>query len=172
MSRKPFVVTPAIRDKVRTLAAVGTPQDTIAAIIRCSPKTLRRHFKHDLAVARAEATAAVGGYLYKNAQNGNVVAQIFWMKCQGAWSTAFPMVPETEIDKIAEEEANDPPPPPPNLVHVYIPDNGRDPEIMRKRHEEAARFARMRLEWIRRQKLREERRKKRGRRTSPPKKPH
>jgi hypothetical protein len=44
MARKPFVVTDAVRERVRTLAGLGVPQVDIARIIRGDPKTLRKHF--------------------------------------------------------------------------------------------------------------------------------
>ena len=40
MARKAFVVTDAMREKVRYLAGVGVPQDDIAKIIGCAPEDL------------------------------------------------------------------------------------------------------------------------------------
>ena len=48
MARKPFVVNDAIREKVRHLAGLGVPQDDIAKIVQCSPKTLRKRCREDL----------------------------------------------------------------------------------------------------------------------------
>jgi hypothetical protein len=44
MARTAFVVNDALREKVRHLAGLGTPQDDIAKIVGCAPKTLRKHF--------------------------------------------------------------------------------------------------------------------------------
>ena len=42
MVRKAFVADEATREKVRYLAGLGVPQDDIATIIRCAPKTVSR----------------------------------------------------------------------------------------------------------------------------------
>ena len=42
MARKPFIVTDAMREKVRYLAGVGVPQDAIAKIVGGTAKTLRK----------------------------------------------------------------------------------------------------------------------------------
>src|SRR5262250_2672880 len=80
MARKPFLVTEAMRDKVRHLAGIGVPQDAIARIIGCAPKTLRKRCRDDLDRGVAEANATVSGYLFAAAKAGNVTAQIFWLK--------------------------------------------------------------------------------------------
>jgi hypothetical protein len=53
MARTAFVVTEALRDKVRHLAGLGVPQDDIARLLGCAPKTLRKRF-------RAEVDRGVG----------------------------------------------------------------------------------------------------------------
>jgi hypothetical protein len=40
MARPAFVLNEALRDKVRRLAGLGMPQDDIARIVGCAPKTL------------------------------------------------------------------------------------------------------------------------------------
>ena len=53
---------------VKSLAAVGTPQDQIARKIGIrSPKTLRKYYREELDLAATEANANVGGALYKSA---------------------------------------------------------------------------------------------------------
>ncbi len=47
MARKAFVVTDAMREKVRYLAGVGVRQDDIAKIVGCAPKTLRKRLRED-----------------------------------------------------------------------------------------------------------------------------
>jgi len=42
VARKPFILSDATREKVRYLAGVGVPQDDIARIVGCAPKTLRK----------------------------------------------------------------------------------------------------------------------------------
>src|ERR1700756_792298 len=80
MARKAFAVNDAMREKVRYLAGVGVPQDDIAKIIGCAPKTLRKRCRNDLDCGIAEANALVSGCLFASAKAGNVTAQIFWLK--------------------------------------------------------------------------------------------
>src|SRR5690349_6317652 len=80
MSRKPFFVTEAMRLKALELARVGVPQDDIAQIIGCAPKTLRKKFRKELDCGMAEANAEVARVLYEAAKQCNVTAQIFWLK--------------------------------------------------------------------------------------------
>jgi hypothetical protein len=122
MARRPFVVNAAIREKVRHLAGLGVPQDDIARIIQCSPKTLRKRCRDDLDRGVAEANAIVSGSLFAAAQGGNIAAQIFWLKSRARWrereaSTGFAN---------GDAEANSP-------VVLVLPDNGRDPELVRIR---------------------------------------
>ena len=85
MARRPFVVNAAIREKVRHVAGLGVPQDDIARIVQCSPKTLRKRCRTDLDCGVAEANAIVSGCLFAAAQRGDVTAQIFWLKTRGRW---------------------------------------------------------------------------------------
>src|SRR3954452_13426814 len=64
MVRKAFVADEATREKVRYLAGLGVPQDDIAAIIRCSPKMLRKRFRDELDRGVAEANAMISGFLF------------------------------------------------------------------------------------------------------------
>jgi len=59
MARKAFVVTDAMRERVRYLAGVGVRQDDIAKITGCAPKTLRKRFRDELDRGVAEANASV-----------------------------------------------------------------------------------------------------------------
>ena len=68
MARKAFAVNDAVRERVRYLAGVGVPQDGIAKIIGCAPKTLRKRFRDDLDRGVAEATATVSGFLFAAAK--------------------------------------------------------------------------------------------------------
>ena len=85
MARKPFVVTDAMRERVRTLAGLGVPQVDIARIIRGDPKTLRKHFRDELDRGVAEANAVIAGALFTTAKGGNVPAQRFWLKVRAHW---------------------------------------------------------------------------------------
>ena len=120
MARKPFVVSDAIREKVRHLAGLGVPQDDIARIVRCSPKTLRKRCRVDLDCGVAEANAIVSGCLFAAAKGGNITAQIFWLKSRGRWREC-----DASDHRAADghAEANAP-------VVLVLPDNGRDPELV------------------------------------------
>ena len=87
-----FEPTEKQRQQVSQLAAVGTPQDQICRMI-INPETnkgiglatLNQYFREELDLGSAKSTAAVVGALYNQAINGNVTAQIFWMKTRGKW---------------------------------------------------------------------------------------
>ena len=120
MARKPFVVTHAVREKVRHLAGLGVPQDDIARIVQCSPKTLRKRCRDDLDCGIAEANAIVSGCLFAAAKGGNTAAQIFWLKSRARWRER-----DASDHRAAggDAEANSP-------VVLVLPDNGRDPELV------------------------------------------
>src|SRR3954454_15430166 len=83
MARKAFAVTEELQEKVRRLAARGVPQEDIAKIIGCAPKTLRRRFRQELSSGAAEANVAVAASLFDAAKAGSVPAQKFWTKTMG-----------------------------------------------------------------------------------------
>lgn len=83
--RKPKTVDDEQRKQVRTMAAYGMPQKVIGVLTGHSPKTLRKHFRMELDYASEQANAEMAGYLFKNGKNGNVSAQIFWMKTRAGW---------------------------------------------------------------------------------------
>src|SRR2546423_13021850 len=85
MPRTAFVVTHAMREKVRYFAGLGGRQDDIAKMIGCAPKTLRKRFRSELDRGVAEANATMSGYLFAAAKAGNVTAQIFWLKTRAHW---------------------------------------------------------------------------------------
>jgi len=84
--------TEETRARVRKLAAIGVPQDTISKQLRIGPKTLRKHYGADLDAGELEANEAVAGALYRQAQEGNTVAAIFWAKTRMRWCEARPEV--------------------------------------------------------------------------------
>ena len=125
MARKPFVVTDAMRERVRTLAGLGVPQVDIARIIRGDPKTLRKHFRDELDRGVAEANAVIAGALFTAAKGGNVPAQKFWLKVRAHWHERRP--PEGPIPDAGAQST-------PQIV-LLLPDNNRDPqltEVLRK----------------------------------------
>src|SRR5215831_7422787 len=118
MARPAFIVTDAMREKVQYLAGLGVPQDDLAKIIGCAPKTLRKRFREELDRGVAEANAMVAGYLFNAAKQGNVPAQIFWLKTRARWREGAAPGPISDTNA----EAGSP-------VVLVLPDNGRDPEL-------------------------------------------
>jgi hypothetical protein len=119
MARTAFLPTDAMREQVRHLAGIGVPQDNIATVIGCAPKTLRKCFRDELDRGVAEANATVAGYLFASTKRGNVTAQIFWLKTRANWREQ--KVPDNPV---ADTEAGSN-----SEVVLVLPDNSRDPEL-------------------------------------------
>ncbi|TDH60800.1 hypothetical protein E2C06_20090 [Dankookia rubra] len=81
-----FEATEVQRRQVRSMAAVGLPQDDIATLLEIDAKTLRKYFRRELDSGSIEATAKVAQSLFQMATQGkNVAAAIFWMKARAGW---------------------------------------------------------------------------------------
>jgi len=84
--RKPFTATEDQRRMVRAMAGYGVPHDDISLVVKCSPPTLRKWFRHELDVAGIEANARVAQTLFQQATtSGNIAATIFWLKARAGW---------------------------------------------------------------------------------------
>jgi hypothetical protein len=118
MARKAFVVNEVLRERVRHLAGLGLPQDDIAEIIGCAPKTLRKRFRDELDRGVAEANATISGSLFASAKGGNVAAQIFWLKTRAHWREQ-----KAADDPVSETDTGS------NSEVLVLPDNNRDPEL-------------------------------------------
>ena len=70
---------------VEALSVAGVTQKLIAQILKISEPTLRKHFREELYTSKARANAVISQALFKNAKDGNVAAQIFWLKTQAGW---------------------------------------------------------------------------------------
>jgi hypothetical protein len=57
--RRKFEPTEQQRRMAESLAGCGTPQDAIARIMEIDPKTLRKHFRRELACGADKAIAQV-----------------------------------------------------------------------------------------------------------------
>jgi hypothetical protein len=88
MGRKSHTPDPALRRQVETLAAYGIPETDIARVVSIDPKTLRKHYREELDLCSTKANAQVAGFLFNSAKNGNVSAQIFWLKTRAKWREA------------------------------------------------------------------------------------
>jgi hypothetical protein len=118
MARTAFVVTEALREKVRHLAGLGLPQDDIARLLGCAPKTLRKRFRGELDRGVAEANAMISGSLFAAAKGGNITAQIFWLKTRAHWR-----------ERIVVDEATSAATGEGHSEVLLMPDNCRDPDL-------------------------------------------
>ena len=85
MSRRAHKPDPAQRRQVEAMAAYGIPETDIARVVNIDPKTLRNHYRDELDLGSTKANAQVAGFLFNSARNGNVTAQIFWLKTRARW---------------------------------------------------------------------------------------
>src|SRR3982074_1055058 len=85
MGRRAHQPDPSQRRQVEAMAAYGIPEVDIARVIGIDPKTLRKCYREELDLGETKANAQVAGFLFSNARNGNVTAQIFWLKTRGRW---------------------------------------------------------------------------------------
>ena len=88
MSRRAHKPDEAMRRQVETMAAYGIPATDISRVVSIDPKTLRKHYREELDLGTTKANAQVAGFLFNSARNGNVTAQIFWLKTRAAWKEA------------------------------------------------------------------------------------
>ena len=85
VGRPPYIKKDEDAKTVEALAIAGVKQTLIAEIIKLSEPTLRKNFRRELDTSKARANAIVAQSLFKKAKDGNVVAQIFWLKTQAGW---------------------------------------------------------------------------------------
>jgi hypothetical protein len=88
MSRKAHQPDPAQRRQVEAMAAYGIPAHDVALVVGVDAKTLRKHYRNELDLGQTKANAQVAGFLFNSARNGNVTAQIFWLKTRAGWKEA------------------------------------------------------------------------------------
>lgn len=74
------------RLQVETSAGLGLPHEQIAALIGIDDKTLRKHYRTELDVGKAKASANIARSLYNKAIKGDTTAMIWWTKAQMKWS--------------------------------------------------------------------------------------
>lgn len=70
---------------VETSSGLGLPHEQIAALIGIDDKTLRKHYREQLDVGKAKASAKVAQTLFNKALSGDTTAMIWWSKAQMRW---------------------------------------------------------------------------------------
>jgi hypothetical protein len=94
--QKPFEPTVEQRSNVKTLASIGMRQEEIVLVVinpqtgrPIDEKTLREHFRQELAQGPVIANAQVGQALLQKAigdGHQSVAAAIWWTKCRMGWA--------------------------------------------------------------------------------------
>ena len=90
--RPPFKVDKAMLKKVRALAARGLTQKQIGDAIGISHQTMAKYknknieFTEAIKEGQAQGLAEISNALFQTAKDGNVAAQIFYMKNRGGWT--------------------------------------------------------------------------------------
>ena len=77
-----------MRRQVEALAGYGVPEAEIAGMVGIDPKTLRKHYRHELDHGHTKANAKVAENLYRKATGDgreSVTAAIFWLKARARW---------------------------------------------------------------------------------------
>ena len=85
VGRPPFIKRDEDAKLVEALTIAGVTQTLVAQIVKISEPTLRKNFRKELDTSKARANAVISQALFKKAKDGNVVAQIFWLKTQAGW---------------------------------------------------------------------------------------
>jgi len=112
---------------VTALSGFGIEQEHIASQIGITPKTMRKHYKHELAIGTSKVIGDVAGALYKRAMDpksgmAGVTAAIWITKTRGKWRETI-VNEHGGVDGGALAGTTNISGP----VQLYLPDNGRDP---------------------------------------------
>lgn len=113
MGRRRHQPDPSQRKQVEAMAAYGIPEIDIARVIGIDPKTLRKCYRDELDLGETKANAQVAGFLFNSARNGNVTAQIFWLKTRAKWrETPFELrhsgsIARKDVTELTDQELLD-----------------------------------------------------------------
>src|ERR1700704_16517 len=110
MSRRSHQPDPSQRRQVEAMAAYGIPETDVARTVGIDPKTLRKCYREELDLGTAKANAQVAGFLFNSAKNGNVTAQIFWLKTRARWKespTDLNHTVSADIESYSKDELED-----------------------------------------------------------------
>jgi len=126
MGRRAHRPDPSQRRQVEALAAYGIPEADISGVVGIDPKTLRKHYREELDFGETKANAQVAGFLFNAAKNGNVTAQIFWLKTRAKWRET-PMelrhsgaIARKDLNELTDEELM-------SMIHSLSADIGPSP---------------------------------------------
>jgi len=96
------VPTEKMRTEVMTLARVGVPRESIAALIGIDPKTLNKHYQIELAVGKGQGIYTASSKLQGLITKGNLKAIMFYLQAQAGWRTgAFDPEEGAPLDSIS-----------------------------------------------------------------------
>ena len=113
MGRRAHRPDPSQRRQVEALAAYGIPEADISGVVGIDPKTLRKHYREELDLGETKANAQVAGFLFNAAKNGNVTAQIFWLKTRARWRETptelrhSGSIARKDLSELSDEELTD-----------------------------------------------------------------
>jgi hypothetical protein len=133
MANHPHLPTEKSRGMAQGLAGFGIEQSAIAAELGISDRTLRKHYKKELAAGTPRLIAKLAASLTKRALDpsggmASTVANIFMLKTRGRWR---------ESQVIEHTGADGEPMQGSQTVNIYemstlsLPNNGRDPDLAR-----------------------------------------
>jgi hypothetical protein len=114
--RPTFKPTKEERERVLHMGKMGIRHQQIATAFGVDTKTLRKHFRRELANAAAQANLVVVEKIYELATGGNLTAAIFWAKSRCDFRTSGPTLDETAP---SPSETNPLLPTPPTIITVY-----------------------------------------------------
>lgn len=117
MARPAHKPTDEGRKLVQLHATVGTAHTDIARVLGITEKTLRKHYRDELDLAKAKANATIGGALFNKAKGGDTSAMIFWMKAQAHWRE------RSELDLTSSDGSMSPP----HEIRLVAPPEGETP---------------------------------------------
>ena len=109
--KKPsFDPTPEQKTMVELYIAFGTLHDDIRVHIRkkdgnpISLRTFYNKFKNEIMLGASKANGIVAGKLFTAAKEGNITAQIFWLKTRAKWYENAPREPNTQVADTSERK--------------------------------------------------------------------
>jgi hypothetical protein len=71
---------------VSAMVSYGITEEKVADVLGIDPKTLRKYFEREIAIAATEANAKMASTLYNKGIAGDVTCMIFWLKTRARWS--------------------------------------------------------------------------------------